>query len=269
MKSNVSSSPAPGRDTSFRHLLQSELARRCADNPRYSLRAFARDLECDHSTLSQWLRGARRLTETSIRLLGRRLRLDEARVETFVASAPLHEPTREHDEREIQELARDTANLISDWYHYAILELVHVEGFRPDFRWIGRVLDIDVDRVALAVQRLLHLRLLEMTSSDHWTDLSGNTRARFEDFTDAALRHFAEEVRRLQLERSHELPPESHFRASTTLAIDTAHVAEARRRMERFHTELVDLLHESGRDDVYYLELSLFPLTRLQAHREP
>src|SRR3954447_4692041 len=39
--------------------LRRELGRRQDRNSRYSLRAFARDLACDHATLSQWLRGAR------------------------------------------------------------------------------------------------------------------------------------------------------------------------------------------------------------------
>jgi transcriptional regulator with XRE-family HTH domain len=42
--------------------LKRELTRRQARNPRYSLRAFARDLDCDHATLSQWLRGTRELS---------------------------------------------------------------------------------------------------------------------------------------------------------------------------------------------------------------
>jgi transcriptional regulator with XRE-family HTH domain len=42
--------------------LRRELARRQARNARYSLRAFARDLDCDHATLSQWLRGTRPLS---------------------------------------------------------------------------------------------------------------------------------------------------------------------------------------------------------------
>ncbi len=39
--------------------LNRELTRRQHRNPRYSLRAFARDLNCDHATLSQWLRNIR------------------------------------------------------------------------------------------------------------------------------------------------------------------------------------------------------------------
>src|SRR5947209_9956192 len=64
--------------SSFRALLRVELARRCAKNPRYSLRAFARSLEIDHATLSQLLRGRRQVTRAAILRLGRRLGLEEA-----------------------------------------------------------------------------------------------------------------------------------------------------------------------------------------------
>ncbi|MFL6758972.1 helix-turn-helix domain-containing protein [Sphingomonas sp.] len=43
--------------------LEREFERRRARNPCYSLRAFARDLGCDHSTLSQWIRSKRPLTK--------------------------------------------------------------------------------------------------------------------------------------------------------------------------------------------------------------
>lgn len=56
-------------------MLRAELERRQAANARYSLRSFARDLHVDHSSLSQILRGRRRLTGRSVRALGRRLRL--------------------------------------------------------------------------------------------------------------------------------------------------------------------------------------------------
>jgi hypothetical protein len=56
--------------------LATELAARKARNSRYSLRAFARDLRFDHATLSQLMRGERRITQRSARLLAHRLRLD-------------------------------------------------------------------------------------------------------------------------------------------------------------------------------------------------
>ena len=48
-------------------MLETEFARRRQVNPRYSLRAFARSVKLEHSTLSQLLRGKRTMTWKSIR----------------------------------------------------------------------------------------------------------------------------------------------------------------------------------------------------------
>src|SRR6185436_5184266 len=136
---------------------QQELARSCARNPRYSLRAFAKFLGVDHATLSQWLRGRRRLTEKAIGRVGARLKLSPKSIALYVASERLRDGRDEAEprQRDVQQLASDTANLISDWYHYAILELVRLREFKPDSRWIARVLGITVDEVNVALQRLL------------------------------------------------------------------------------------------------------------------
>jgi plasmid maintenance system antidote protein VapI len=58
----------------LRTILAAEFARRRTRNPRYSLRAFARSVEVEHSTLSQLLRGERAVTWKSIERLARSLR---------------------------------------------------------------------------------------------------------------------------------------------------------------------------------------------------
>jgi transcriptional regulator with XRE-family HTH domain len=58
--------------------LEREYGRRRGRNPRYSLRAFARDLGCDHSTLSQWMRRTRPMTEEAAHQLCDSLQLTGA-----------------------------------------------------------------------------------------------------------------------------------------------------------------------------------------------
>jgi hypothetical protein len=109
-------------------------------------------LELKHSTLSQLLRGKRRLTEKTIRALGARLGLTEDSIQTFVD----HErrcPSN-HTSREIQT-------------QYAILELVPGE-FKPDVGWIARVLGISSDEINVALAQLLGMGKLQMTSKDRW-----------------------------------------------------------------------------------------------------
>ncbi len=59
----------------YRDILKNELERRMNANPRYSLRAFARDLLTPASRLSEVLNGRRGLSEASADRIVRRLKL--------------------------------------------------------------------------------------------------------------------------------------------------------------------------------------------------
>jgi transcriptional regulator with XRE-family HTH domain len=124
----------------FRTVLQTEFDRRRAANHRYSLRSFARALSIDHSTLSQILRGRRRLTGRNVRALGRRLHL----------TAPA---IAEHCAAENES---------------AVLAALERPGFRPDSRWLASIAGIPLDEVNVTVQRLLRKRMVTMTSRERW-----------------------------------------------------------------------------------------------------
>ena len=155
--------------SSFRRFVQAEIARRCAKNPRYSLRACARALELDPATLSQLVRGKRPFTGRSIRRIGAALGLDDAAIEAHVRDElrPRRQPPGPL--RSLDELEADLSALVHEWQHHAILELTTLEEFLPDSRWIARVLDTTPDRVNVALQRLTRLGLLTMVSSARWT----------------------------------------------------------------------------------------------------
>lgn len=124
----------------FREILEVELARRKARNRRYSIRAFAQALDVDHSTLSQILRGKRRLTTRTIRRLGAALRLSQHEIDMHCAE--------END--------------------LALLQIVGTDLFRANSRWLATVLGISIDSVNISLQRLLRLRVLRMTTPRAW-----------------------------------------------------------------------------------------------------
>ena len=256
----VSESRPPAPSNSFRLRLQSELAVRCATNKQYSLRSFAQHLGVDHSTLSQFLRGKRKLTEAAIQKLGSALKLDPGEMESFqahqrrwpVADASVHEATR---------LTRDAVEMIADWYHYAILELTRLESFQADSSWVARVLGISTDEVNIALVRLCHLGLLAM-EGDRWVDRSEGLVVSMEDFTQAAIHRLWSQVRELSLASMRD-PTRVHEHSSTTLAVNSKRLPEITERIARFRSELLELLqHDRAHDDVYRLEISLFPITR-------
>ena len=82
-------------------------------------------------------------------------------------------------------------------YHYAILELVRLKEFRPDSRWIARMLGITTDEVNIALNRLIRLGLLEMVDRKRGVDKSGDTAESIDEFACVAVERLSEQVRRL------------------------------------------------------------------------
>ncbi|MBV9960482.1 MAG: TIGR02147 family protein [Acidobacteria bacterium] len=181
----------------FRLYLQTELARRCSHNRQYSLRSFALQLDVDHSTLSQVLRGKRRLTTQMIEKFGRRLNLSQEDIEAFVAQAELMKSGKTVMASMAQQLTLDAVQLLSDTRHQSILELLQLEYFRPDVRWIARVLNTAPDEVNIALSRLLRLGLLEMATPDRWLDKSDSLCRDRNDFAAQVIRKLSEQVRKL------------------------------------------------------------------------
>src|SRR5262249_34343416 len=143
---------------------------------------------------------------------------------------------------EMQRLADDTSAVISGWYHYAILELTHLEHFKPDSRWISRVLGIETDEVNVALSRLIRLRLLEMVARDQWIDRSGNTTASLAEFNRTAVQRLAEEMRRLMLTALGSVAEGRAEHSLTTVALNTAQLPIILERIARFRRELSALV---------------------------
>ena len=264
---NTVVTPEPFSPQSFRSHLQAELARRCTDNPQYSLRAFARDLDVDHSSLSQVLRGRRRLSERAIRGFGERLGLAPERIEAFV----VHESRRvggsgsddaaDGEVSFVRELTEDALAVVTSLEHYAILELLRLDAFRPDVSWIARVLGITTDEVNIALQRLLRLGMLEMRAADRWVDPAGDVTTVVEGLAYEAIRRLSERVRGRALAAGLAGSRAEREYSATTIAVDRTDVPEALERLARFRRELVELLARGAKKDaVYQLEFAFLPL---------
>ncbi len=261
MKSNQAVPHADG--ASFRRALQEELARRCAKNGQYSLRAFARDLETDHSTLSQILRGRRTLTEQTIRKLGAILGLSSDDIEEQVLRQLRQPPEQTRGTvRVLRELTEDTLAVISGFEHYAILELTHVDDFRPDVSWISRVLGLSPDAVNVAIARLLRLGLLKMASPEEWVDCTGDLTHLLDGIAYEAVWGLSERAREHAIASQFAAPDRLREFSTTTLAVDQRNLPEALKILTKARNDVLRVLSQSDRrDHVYHLDISLIPLT--------
>lgn len=171
----------------FLERLTREFEARQANNKRYSLRAFAAFLNTDHSTLSQILRGTRRIPTAKLRRWGGKLGMMPEEVAVYVAAQ--HVPIAEVIDRQ-EQLRHWTAEglaIVTDPCHWQIMELTRKRGFRGDCRLIAAQLGVSVDCVNVALARLLRLRLLAIGPGGRWKDLLGPGRQTSASFRKVAL----------------------------------------------------------------------------------
>lgn len=118
-------------------MLKAELEKRKAINNRYSLRAFAKFLEIDHSTLSQIFSGHKGLSEKKSLLICKKLEFSHMQCENFINSV-IKQFARSPEKRikakkrleklhlaeNIKVLKSETVQNINHWSFLAVYELI-------------------------------------------------------------------------------------------------------------------------------------------------
>lgn len=175
------------RGFEFRDWLSQELGKRRQINPRYSLRAFATLLGTDHSTVSQVLRGKRRVPVALLRRWGKKFGLTTEEVAAYVAIEHVPDASITKRQEELRHWTAEAMAIMTNQTHWQIVRISRMPGFRPDCRWIAKQLGVSVDNVNLSLCRLLRLRLLKIERANQWKVTVGGNAASETEFHKYAL----------------------------------------------------------------------------------
>lgn len=263
----------------FTNIIKKELEKRCEKNPRYSLRAFAKSLNIDASTLSRILNNKKIPSVELAEQIAELLALDPGTHQDFVKSV-----TSGHQERGLKkinakfhttldktqterELSIAAATVLSDWYHPAILELTHTADFKSDINWIASQLNVSPMKIKLAVERMLALDLL--SQEDGVLKKTDNSLTiKDKHLTTGALRRRQKqwlEMATASLEND-DISFRNH--TSMTMAIDPKLIPEAKKMISEFNKKLCAFLEQGDRTQVYDLGIALFPLQKTGEENE-
>lgn len=262
IKHSTKLSTKPSKD--FVDLLQEEFARRIERNPSYSLRAFAKFLGVHHFTLSRTLKERRPLTLKMIQKLGSKLKMDPETIQNFATQS--RERRRKLPHFEALELSK--YQVIHDWYHYAIFELVTLRGFQPTPEWIAERLNISQSVAESAIGRLFRVGLLTQAKNGKWVQSSANITTMQNDFTTQALRARQKQILELGIRAIDEIPYEMRIQGSITIAMSSKRLPEVRKRVQQFRKQLCAILQkDKERDAVYELVTSFYPMTAVKGSK--
>ena len=249
----------------FRQLLQDEYLKRCRKNPRYTVSAFARTLQVDVSTLAKILKGQRRLGNRAIQKLAGRLGLDPVAVTPYIR-VKKSLGTGAYASADYQQLSLDQFQIMADWYHYAMLELMTVKGFKNDPAWIAKALKVSVTEVQIAIERLTRLGMIEIQEDGSWVDTSGGFSTTISnDFTSGAFKKMQRQILEQAVQALDDVAYEKRSQTSMTMSVDTDKLPEAKELIKEFRRKMNSLLSDKGNhQEVYQLSVSLFPVSAVK-----
>lgn len=259
----------------YRDYLRDELERRLAKNPTYSLRAFARHLGISPQMLSFVVNRKKNISSGVASQFADRLNLDPAGASRFIDLVELsktRKPTAKKIlEDRLSEGARESLpefraleaskfKVISDWHHYAILELTQTEGFKSDIAWIAKRLGLKVFEVEQAVERLKVLELLEENSLGRLVRTEVNLTATYEA-PNAALRKLAKQYLEKSIAALEDQTMEERDVTNITMSVDPKRIPQAKKMIADFRRKLCAFLEQGERTEVYVLSPALIKLT--------
>jgi len=248
----------------LRLFLAHELVDRCKRRPSYSLRAFARHLQMDPTALSKILRGNRPIRSNLTKKLCGTLNMDPRQTAHFIQKTEFNRNLDQNPTLQLDQLTLDQFQVIKDWYHYAILELMECDGFVNNSRWIATRLGITTTEVNEAFIRLQRVGILKKTAEGWVEEGSGTSTTVGNDFTAVAFKTLQEQILQKAITALYDEPLEERDQSSLTLAIDTSQVTEAKDFIKKFRRSFLEKFGSPPKKNrVYNLCLSLYPASKL------
>lgn len=253
----------------IRLIVQRELSRRKLRNPRYSSASFARDLGLSTALLSMILSGQRTISKKTARIVLDRFELESSEVimiRQMIDGEPLHdEKTRQHSE--FKTLEADVFSAIADWQHFAILSLMKVRNFESSYEWIAQRLGLSVMEARESTARLIRLGLLKVNSEGRFVRTHQHLSSTC-DIPSAALRRHHRQKLEKSIEVLETIPVEYREINSFSFAMNQKNLPKAKIFIRDFTEKMLTLLETKTSDEVYNLNVQLYPVTKINYNQE-
>ena len=236
-------------------ILQTELTRRCQQNPRYSLRAFARLLGVSPANLSLVLNRKRAPSQKTVDRILNRVALDPVQKEWISQSRSAVQPDLQDNVDEA------TVEKVATWLAYAVLSLIKTKGFKADLRWMSTRLGVSVFEIKSTVEALQSVGLLKI-SKDGWKRSSEGLRLK-NSVSTTISQNFQKQLLAKALCSMENDPMETRDLTSITMAMSPEKMKQAKEEIRKFRLKMAELFEEPGKStEVYNLTVQFVPVTQ-------
>lgn len=274
--------------TSVSEFLRRELDRRLGTNPRYSLRAFARQLGMSPGELSEVLREKRPMSARACQKVAKSLAMSPAEFKQLLVLAATARPGSGSSEELMDgfsapvrsdgsgsrastaalRLNEDRFRLVSDWWCFAILNLLDVDDVAWDRRELAERFGITALQAQVTMDRLERLGLVKKADGDRVV-ATNDFVEHLTDVSSEAIRRYHRSLLEKAIEALETQSREERDITGIGFALDRRELKSIAREISEFQDQLIAKYGRKRRgrklDSVYQLETALFRLSPQEA----
>ena len=255
-----------------RHWIARELDRRIEKNSSYSLRSFARHAGLSPSYLSRVISSQRSLSFRSALIMVEALNLSEKDKQELIDIVKSEQAlnNKKSNDNDIQkpgkgeqsyQLSLDTFAIISKWYHFGITQLMNLDGYKSDFNWMAKMLDITAFEVSQAIERLRRVGLIDIDENGEYYRTKSSFKSS-DDIVSQGLREFHREILAKATDSLENDSVKDRDISSMTIAVNKEQIPKAKEEIRKFQNKMVKLLQKGNKAQVYNLGINLIPISR-------
>ena len=251
----------------FLEIVKADFEARCKKLPSYSLRSYAQFLGVSPATMSLYFAKKIELSPKIFSIISTKLELSPevlSHYREIVVDNKQKKLLVNYNNEGHSELEMDEFSFISDWYHYAILEIFSLKNHKDDPEWIAEKLGIaDVEKVKSAIERLIKLNLLQRNTDGKMENVDRFTSILDYNHSSSAMRERQKQILCLSKEKIDVVAIADRDHSGLTMAIDSKLMPEIKDKIKKFRRSLGNFIGKNSttRDAVYEIQISFFPLT--------
>lgn len=258
------------RKESFRTLITREYHKRKEENPSYAWKHFSEYLDFDEVKLKGILSGQQALNRSKIPGIISALKFNENESKVFFDTAicsdgsscdKVKPKTRKYfkinDEQRYYEI-------VSEWEHFAVLNMTETERFKPKIEYICDQLDITPTRARKVVKNLLNAGFMKINEkTGDWERTFQNSKVG-NGAKSMAMRAANRNIIDLAREKVEWVPLEDRSFTRMTFDMDVDKIPLAKVLIEDFKKNFYNLVCSKKTSDVFQMNIQFFPLTKLE-----
>ena len=254
----------------YREFLVKELKRRQQRNARYSLRAFARDLNISVSRVSEILTNKTGLSVKRAANIAEILEWSKEQTSLFIdlveaehnrspLGRKLAKERLTHRAAHARVIPPEEFSTISEWYYIPMIELLQTKPASYTPAYLGSRLGLDETTATLALAKLQELQLIE------WREGTLVARESLRKKTPGAstsIRQFHKQILVKAAEAIDTQALEKRSITSCVMAVDQTQIEMVQERIRQFRLELMkDLEAAPNKNAVYCMSVNFFEMT--------